>query len=1473
MFRLNKFFVSDIKAGDNILRNGFVPVFREDGDADHGVLFAANGTCKTTLLSFILSVFSPSRQRFVQHLQSGGDKSLDQYLIPGRPAIVMLDLAMVLQPTLFETKPVDHLVLGQLLYRHSNTPDKVDRTFFLARSADFFDTLRSQWDGLLDQEKPYQALKDFMAPLIQQTSSQKEWEETLEELGLDPWLIDRQVDFARTEGGIKDAFRFKSEGDFLSFFLGCVTDMEAAKELRERMDQDLSKMKDRPRKRAQLDAVRSLKERIADFDTIAALWRSAGKAIEKWRMQLGEASHLLHGAEASSRTELEELENEQKHAEDSLRTLRTGLETTRSNILYLEHFCISSAVEEGEKSLHRNHGESEALKAEKNALLAADFMADIRKNQAEADTKDKALAEAGKEINPLQEKLKTLAAQYHLRLDADRHGLKAAMENLCREEEERKQHQRAVEKKQQAGEILRQALEKELENLNGRIRGAEAGRTLLPLDPGEEPSAALDRLHGEKAGFENRIIMVEKEMSAGEEALKAQDRNWRRLLEECSKAQGKRSESLKAMEEEADLRRHLLEDPHLVRIAGTRDMEISSAELLSRLDDTLVRSEERLRKKERQTLQLEEKLEALDQGGGLAADDLTRRLLSYYHKKGHEKGIAPGELKSYPEYLADLYPAPEILARYIEGDPARFTGMMAASQDVIESILEMPPPPWLHRPVVISTPCAPEAVSTVEQTLIRPLTPEVYSRQHMEKVREEYQKTLEKVAEEREEARSLLKAMEGVSRNLHAYQERFPDAGAVAALRERADAGEKKLSEIKAAIAEAEAGMEALSRSKTDLESRYRHLKDQLADLSRMLQQVNTWVSSFADLAAWEEEREKKTLEKGAVEKAIRADGKTLTELKEKELRIFKDIHICKSDLKGLDEKASEIMRPEDTELKTEEQEEALSMDLQTLLHLHRAARETLRQMSHTLGIDHLGRELEDLQARIARLQSEFEAFGRSHSFDGKSAENWATRGFRDRKAYLESLSGKLEGLKESRIRMETELEHKKKDQIRSEALLSEQKAKGFPQDLREENLKDQDTDALLHRLESEKRRQQTDCETLFSRSERLKEKLSFLEKWRQELRIAMAENQTFEPLWDQDSPRHPWPDLLEPGRDRMASIRQLLEEIREMAAAERKERETGENARRRMRSAFDRLQTHLQDDACRHDLPAVVDALRSHDAESLGLQAEDLIRRCEDIARNIEMDLKITQRFMDSLVDRLLQHSRDYHQKLQSAARELLPETVFIYGGKPILRTGVRLDFARYQDAFRQSVENWLYQLMQQNRLPEVNPKAGNGLGSELLYQLLGAASGRENFGIRMLKCDDSGSTYEPVGKDLGSGGEALTIAVMLYTLLISMRKKRNSASEGRIPAFLILDNPLGVCNRSDFVDAQLKVAGNMGLQCVYFTGIHDRESLELFELRTAIRKGDKKLEIDGISYNCLEVTELNVEKTKRQVNHHQAP
>ena len=96
----------------------------------------------------------------------------------------------------------------------------------------------------------------------------------------------------------------------------------------------------------------------------------------------------------------------------------------------------------------------------------------------------------------------------------------------------------------------------------------------------------------------------------------------------------------------------------LARVAGTKEIEVTSADLVSRLDDALARNRNRLTEMTRQSLRLEQRLEELNRTDTLAADDQTQRLIAYYH----EKGIAAGDLKSYPEYLTSLYEQPERIA-------------------------------------------------------------------------------------------------------------------------------------------------------------------------------------------------------------------------------------------------------------------------------------------------------------------------------------------------------------------------------------------------------------------------------------------------------------------------------------------------------------------------------------------------------------------------------------------------------------------------------------------------------------------------------------------------------------------------------------------------------------------------------------------------------------------------------------------
>jgi hypothetical protein len=1456
MYRLSRFFVSEITAGENLLRHGLVPIVRENGQADHGVLFAANGTCKTTLLSFLLNVFCPDQRRFVQHLQSGGDKTLEQYLIPGRPAVVLLELALPGQPGLFDAQAAERLVLGQLLYRHATAPDKVDRSYFRAETADLFDDLRGQWDALLAREQPYAGVRDYLAPRIQQTTSQKEWSDHLDRLGLDPWLIDRQIDFARTEGGIKDAFKFRSEAEFLAFFLGCVADMETAETLRDTIGQSLQKMADRPRKRIQLQAARDLTQQLADFDAMAGRWRASRAAAAEWVARLGEAHHLLEAAHQTSEAQRATLGRRHDEAAARRDETLTRMQTAGANGLLVQRGQAGRSMGAAQARRLEKRRAVEDLQQEETALQAAVHLALRRRQQAAARTKEKALLGAGATLEPMLRRVASLAARYHLRLEVDRRRLLEAIGDLDTRSRQIETDVSHIETRSLEARQRWRLLDEALSGLDGRIQGAGAERQALPLEAGETPAEARERFQAAVADTREALDQALARTQALDTEIAAADEAWKALQAQLAGLDARLAEAQERQALEARHRERLQADPWLQRMAGSVDLEPTAAGLVSRLDDALARCRDRLADKKDRRIELEGELKRLEETETLAVDSQVQRLIVHYY----EKGLSPGELKAFPHYLAGLYPDPPAVARFIEADPGRFTGIMAATPEVVDAVAGLPAPAWLQRPVVVSTPCSPEDLIPILQTVIRPPDPNVYSRAHLDAIRTQCRQSLEALRHEIEADARDVQALERSSRELHRYQEIYPDAEAVHALADRVSALETARVQQNGELAAIETRRDALRDRKAGENQRCMERTADLTRLQEHLERVARWLQRYQDLPRWEAERRQTAADRAAVDQAVAADAERLQRLRQSLSDLMAERRAGEERLTTLEERAADVPRTEAPDLGQAERQGVLEMDPRTLRRLWEEAREDQRQTAHQLGIDALQKELDALRAEIADTESRLGALRREQPFDEDLAGAWAGRSAAEREARMKAVADHLASNREAAIRAEADIDHQRQQIQRLEEELAARATRGVRPDLDPSGLEPEaDLDALRQRLRDEETRHAEAHDRLCQRCRKLEADRKAAEDRFQDIRVALAAVQRFEALWDQASPRVQWPDLRMP---ESAPLQALQAQVDTMMAAEAQDRRALSAARAGLGRAFDRLQTALVSDRFRQHLPALVDALRGHDAESLGEQAEALIRHCVNVTRNLESDLEISQRIVDNLVDMLLQSGRDYYRRLQAAAQVTVPEAVFIYGGRPILRAGAGLDFVKHAEAFRQSVDNWLHEMIQSHRLPPVNHRAGNGLGAELLYQLLAAATGRKEFGIRLLKCDDTGRNYEPVGRDLGSGGEALTTAVLLYALLISMRSRRRHRSGERLPAFLLLDNPLGVCNRSDLLDAQLKVARAMGIQCVYLTGINDRESLDLFELRVAIRKGERRVAIGGATYECLEITQLNLER-----------
>ncbi|WP_329025721.1 hypothetical protein [Streptomyces sp. NBC_00690] len=86
-------------------------------------------------------------------------------------------------------------------------------------------------------------------------------------------------------------------------------------------------------------------------------------------------------------------------------------------------------------------------------------------------------------------------------------------------------------------------------------------------------------------------------------------------------------------------------------------------------------------------------------------------------------------------------------------------------------------------------------------------------------------------------------------------------------------------------------------------------------------------------------------------------------------------------------------------------------------------------------------------------------------------------------------------------------------------------------------------------------------------------------------------------------------------------------------------------------------------------------------------------------------------------------------------------------------------------------------------------------------------------------------------------SGGELLTVSVLLYCCLAQVRAaNRNHGLTGGVGT-LLLDNPMGKSNYVPFIDLQRAVAAAHGIQLIYTTGVEDLDAVGRFPLILRLR------------------------------------
>lgn len=101
----------------------------------------------------------------------------------------------------------------------------------------------------------------------------------------------------------------------------------------------------------------------------------------------------------------------------------------------------------------------------------------------------------------------------------------------------------------------------------------------------------------------------------------------------------------------------------------------------------------------------------------------------------------------------------------------------------------------------------------------------------------------------------------------------------------------------------------------------------------------------------------------------------------------------------------------------------------------------------------------------------------------------------------------------------------------------------------------------------------------------------------------------------------------------------------------------------------------------------------------------------------------------------------------------------------------------------------------------------------------------------IKFLFPEKSFASYEPITKLIkSSGGEKLTVAVMLYCLIAHYRMKYLGVRTRNISYPLIMDDPIGTASRADLISMQVSLAKHLNIQLIAFTHVPEVEALHQY-------------------------------------------
>ena len=401
------------------------------GRAADSVIWAENGTGKSSLLSLYFSTYRPSQRLFLGKQAESRARELGDYLRDRDLGFVITEWDTTddrAEASLLADGPREILLVGQALSWRGldRSTGDLRRLFFTMRPGRDvnFDSLPVL--GLGEPVPSFEAFRDWLDAqqktqprlAVVHTTNQAEWREHLENNHLDPELFTFQLRMNEREGGINNLFNeLKRDADFIHEFLKLGFDPATATEVRKNLDAFLPKLRRREALELQLEFNQKLLVDLDLFVQQLGIWQSVKERGETVERDAGSLWASLIVAKDRFNTEMGRREEELKLLEIEKKRLESARTTNGRRQNFFRRLKAQLEVGEAEAELKRCEQVRTAAQQDKRLGEMAVVLGELHTVTADVTELERALEHERTQARPVLEALQVLGAAYKFQVE------------------------------------------------------------------------------------------------------------------------------------------------------------------------------------------------------------------------------------------------------------------------------------------------------------------------------------------------------------------------------------------------------------------------------------------------------------------------------------------------------------------------------------------------------------------------------------------------------------------------------------------------------------------------------------------------------------------------------------------------------------------------------------------------------------------------------------------------------------------------------------------------------------------------------------------------------------------------------------------------------------------------------------------------------------------------------------------------